>query len=686
MKVSYKWLQEYIAKKLPTPEKTAALLTMHAFEVEGIEKAKGDAVLDIKVLPNRAHDCLSHYGIARELAAIVKTEAKHALIKMKEQKKVKAKDGLKVAVREPELCARYTARVIYGVKIAPSPKWLVERLEALGQRSINNIVDATNYVMLALGQPLHAFDLDAVAGRTITVRKARAGETITTLDGDALTLTVADLVIADMEVPLAIAGVKGGKKAEVTVRTVNIALEAATFDAATVRKTSRRLNVRTESSIRFENGLSPALPPEALDMVAALIVALAGGEVASGMLDAHGKLPVPQTALFTAEGINKLLGTDIAEKEMLLTLKRLGFTIQKTAKGFLATAPKERLDVAHQADIAEEIARMHGMMDIASLLPESTLIPAEQNNSIVTADNIRTALAALGLSETYNRSFIGARHMGYFHERYAGAAAVANPLSDDQKYLRPSLLFGLLDNVAENFKHEKAVRLFEVGNIFALKDTRGVHERTMAAGVIAAKGKGKNGDRALFYEVKGIVDALLERLGIDDAWYDDYLPSPEYSDERFWHRGRTADIKVGDATIGAVGEAAPALLHLYDIHERVALFELDRAKLSELAQEKRAYQPIIKFPAIERDIAVVVPAETKIDRVQYAIETAGGELLSDSDLFDIYEGENLDAAQKSLAFHCIFQSAVRTLTDEEVNDAFKKITAALISEEWDVRS
>ncbi|MEK7494128.1 MAG: phenylalanine--tRNA ligase subunit beta, partial [Patescibacteria group bacterium] len=666
-------------------------------------------VLDVKVLPNRAHDCLSHYGIARELAAILKTEAKRATAKPKENKKLKVKSSLKVVVQETELCARYTARVMYGVKVVPSPKWLTERLETLGQRSINNVVDATNYVMLALGQPLHAFDLDAVAGRAITVRKARGGEKITTLDGDTVVLGASDLVIADTEAPLAIAGIKGGKKAEVTAHTANIALEAATFDGVMVRKTSRRLNLRTESSIRFENGLSPALPPEALDVVATLIAELAGGEIAIGMIDVHAKLPVPQTALFTVKGVNALLGTDIAEKEMLLTLKRLGFTMQKTAKGFLVTAPKERLDVVHQADIAEEIARLHGMMHIVSALPESTLIPAEQNNAIIAADNIRNACAALGLSEAYNRSFIGARHAGYFHDRHEYMVGVANPLSDDQKYLRPSLLFALLDNVVENFKHEKSVRLFEVGNIFALKEKRGVREQTMVAGIVAQKGKEKDGGRALFYEIKGIVDALLEQLGIDDVWYDDYLPSPEYSDERFWHRGRTAVIKVGDATIGTVGEAAPALLHLYDVAERVAMFELDCAKLADLAQEKRAYQAIMKFPAIERDIAVMVPSETKIDRVQYVIEAAGGELLSDSNLFDIYEGESirkdaqdcdflcledsrhenrehLEAAQKSLAFHLIFQSPVRTLTDAEVNTVFKKITDALKSEEWDVRS
>ena len=207
----------------------------------------------------------------------------------------------------------------------------------------------------------------------------------------------------------------------------------------------------------------------------------------------------------------------------------------------------------------------------------------------------------------------------------------------------------------------------------------------MVAGVIAIKGKGKNGERALFYETKGIVDALLEKLGIDDVWYDDYQPAPEYSDERFWHRGRTAVIKVGDATIGTVGETAPALLHLYDIHERVVMFELDCAKLTNLAQEKRAYRPIIKFPAVERDIAVVVPAETKIDRVQYAIEVAGGELLLDSDLFDIYEGEHFEAERKSLAFHLIFQSSERTLTDSEVNGIFNKIVGAIEAEKWEVR-
>lgn len=669
---------------MPSPEKTAELLTMYAFEVEGIEKIKGDTVLDVKVLPNRAHDCLSHFGIARELSAVIKTEVKRAPIKVKEQKKLKVKDGLKVAVQEPELCARYTARVIYGVKVGPSPKWLIQQLEVLGQRSINNVVDATNYVMLALGQPLHAFDLDAIAGRAITVRKARGGEKITTLDGDMVALGASDLVIADAEAPLAIAGIKGGKKAEVTAHTVNIALEAATFDGVMVRKTSRRLNVRTESSIRFENSLSPLVPPEALDAVASLIVDIAGGSVASGVLDVRAKLPPLSTAFFTSYGVNKLLGMNVPEKEMLTTLKRLGFTTRKTAKGFLATAPKERLDIAHQADIAEEIARMHGMMHITPVLPESTLIPAQYNNNVVISDDVRDIFVSLGFSEAYSRSFIGARHLGYFHDRYEGIVPVANPLSEDQKYLRPSLLFALLDAVRENMKHQKSVRLFEIGNIFTSGEKGKPNERRMIAAVFAEKTGGHDGK--VFYEAKGAVDSLCEKMGIADVWYDDLNEISEYSDAGFWHRGRSAEIKIGNTVIGVVGEIDPALLHMFDIAERVAAIEIDHGAFAACVEKEKEYRPIPKFPAVERDIAVVAPREVKIDTIQNVLESAGGALLIDSDLFDIYEGEHIDASQKSLAFHLVFQSSERTLTDADVDVAFAAIVLALRREGWDVRS
>lgn len=686
MKVSYQWIKEQIIGIVPKPEKVAELLTMHAFEVEGVEKMKDDTVLDVKVLPNRAHDCLSHRGIAREIVAITKTKLKPEKKKLRESKKVTTKKEIQVTVKKPELCERYVARVIAGVRVAPSPAWLRGRLEALGQRSINNIVDATNYVMLALGQPLHAFDLEKIAQRTIIVRAAHDKEEIETLDGVRVTLSSRDLVIADAEGALAIAGVKGGKKAEITEETTSIVLEAATFDQSLVRKTAKRLGLRTEASIRFESGLSSVLPGAAIDDVAALVVAIAGGEIAAGVVDVYPKKAVPQTVLFTAENIEKIVGMKISEKDMTALLQRLGFSVQKTKKGYFVTAPAERLDIAYPADIAEEVVRMMGLAHVPSVLPESTMIPAQYNNSHVVTENVQDIFVSLGFSETYSRSFIGVRHVGYFQDQYEGVVPVANPLSEDQKYLRPSLLFALLDAVAENMKHQKSIRLFEAGNVFAFSAKGKISERRMIAAVCAEKTNGADRGGKLFYEAKGAADSLCEKMGITDVWYSDFQKTSAYTDGRFWHHGRAAEIKTGDRTLGVMGEIDPALLHAYAISERVAAIEIDHETLASCAQEKKEYRPIPKFPAVERDIAVVVPAETKIDTVQYTIEAAGGELLVASDVFDIYEGEHIDAAKKSLAFRLTFQSSSRTLTVNEVDALFVKIAAALRQEGWDVRS
>ena len=376
---------------------------------------------------------------------------------------------------------------------------------------------------------------------------------------------------------------------------------------------------------------------------------------------------------------------DVSEKDVLSCLKRLEFSIQKTKKGYLVTAPFERMDIKYPADIAEEVVRLIGLTHLASTLPTSTLIPAEYNNALVVAENARDIFASLGFSETYSRSFIGARHLGYFHDRYEGIVPLANPLSEDQKYLRPSSLFALLDAVAENMKHQKNIRLFEIGNVFASGEKGKPNEWRMITAICAEKtSTGKEGK--LFYEAKGIADTLCEKMGINDVWYSDFQKASVYTDGRFWHQGRAAEIKIGDRTLGVVGEIDPVLLHAYDISERVAAIEIDHETLVACAQEKKEYRPIPKFPAVERDIAVVVPAETKIDSVQYTIEAAGGELLVSSDVFDIYEGEHIDAAQKSLAFHLIFQSPARTLTDEDVDEAFVAIVSALRREGWDVRS
>src|SRR3989344_2974337 len=718
MKVSYNWLQEYISGKLPKPEKVAELLTMHSFEVESVEKVGKDSVLDVAVLPNRAHDCLSHIGVAKELGALLKFKVKSLKLKVREENKLKTSNYLNVEIKDLEKCPFYSARVILDVKVGPSPKWLKERLETLGQKSINNVVDATNYVMLETGQPTHVFDLDKIECVNpkseirnpkqipnskfqipkIIVRRARNWEKIEVLGGGEYKLTEQDLVIADTKDALAIAGVKGGVKAEVTGETKNIILESAYFESSSVRATSKRIGLRTDASARFENGVVPTLTTGALDRVAGLIAELAGGKVAgarhtmphraigcddSAPLSAFaggaakaGKVKFsPVRMFFTPDGINKLLGTDISDKEIFAILKRLGFSVGKAKNGYMATAPEERVDVSIFQDLAEEVGRVYGFENISSVLPESVLIPALPNDELIVSDKIKAILSGVGFCETYSRSFVGDKYLDIFSFNKKSAATVSNPMSLDHKYLRPSLLFHLIGNVAENVKHQKNIRLFEIGDVFLLENRGKVLERTILAGVVFD---------AEFYEMKGVSDLLLEKIGIDrEVWYDEYAPGPE-EEKQVWHGGSTAEVKVGDRIIGRIGEINPRVLRSFDIPKRVVAFEFYVKDLVELAEEKAMYQPISKFPAVERDIAVLVPASVKVDDVQQAIETAGGELLLDSDLFDIYE-ENLEAEQKSLAFHLIFQSSERTLTDNEINGIFRKIVEAIKAERWEVR-
>lgn len=682
MKVSYNWLKEFVPK-LPTPEKTAELLSLHAFEVEGMEKKEKDTVLDVAVLPNRAHDCLSHQGIAWELAAIGNLSFKRKQANVEENKAKNIKDYLKVEVRDRKSCPRYTSRVILEVTVKPSPKWLRDRLAVLGQNSINNLVDAANYVMLMLGQPLHVFDLDKIEGKTLIVRKAKKGERIVTLDGNRVSLDPSDLIIADRSQALAIAGIKGGKKAEVTERTKNIALESAHFDPMGIRRTSRRIGVRTEASWRFENGTPPALCSAALDTLASLIVRVAGGEVAAGARDTKAREDPPRIIGWNPDRVRGLLGADISDKEMADILKRLGFEIRTGKNTHLARVPWWRLDMEGEADIAEEIGRLWGYMNIPSWLPSSVLITPKQNTEAALAEKMRNGFSYLGFSETYNRSFIGNRHVDWLPRAYPNLAPIANPLSDEQKYLRPTLLFSLLENVRENLKHVKSVRLFEIGNIFSLSGKKRIDERLMCAGVIAQR---KESTRAeLFFEAKGAVDGILERLGVDEVWYDDARPTSDYSDQRVWHKGRVAEIKVQNKEIGTMGELSPAFAAEAGVDVRVAAFEIALEPLFALVTEKAEYRPVSKYPAVERDISVLVPREVKIDTVQEIIERAGGRLLSDSDLFDIYEGEHLEAEQKSLAFHLVFQSPERTLTDKELTAVFAKIVKALETEGWEVR-
>jgi phenylalanyl-tRNA synthetase beta chain len=713
MKFSANWLNEYLKKPLK-PQEMAELLTMYAFEVESCEKFGNDFVLDIKVLPDRAHDCLSHIGIAKELAAISGIEFAPPKAKFIEDKKFKAQDFILVDVSVKDLCPRYSMMAVVDAKVGPSPKSMQERLIACGLRPINNIVDIANFVMLETGQPLHAFDagklsssvaasgqqsteqsreidssfLDELgvprkgAAKKIIVRRAQKDEKIITLDEGRPERTLNEniLVIADDKKAIGIAGIKGGKGPEIDEKTKQIVVEAANFEPINIRRGSAALGLRTDASARFENGLDPNLTIPALKRCVGLISQLAGGKVVSGAVDIYPKKINAGKILLNVKKTQSLIGVKISQKEIAEILKKIDLSPKIRKKGkneFLeVTIPTIRLDLKMQEDLIEEISRLYGYEKIPALMPSSVIVPAVKNENMIWQGKIKDILVGLGYSEAYNYSFFSGAEKKLF--KFSEAIEIKNPLSQDQKYLRVSLAGGLLKNVKENLKHFSSVRLFELGRVFYEKGAERAEENKIAA-IISHKENNPGGN---FFELKGVAEILLEKLGIADIWFDDAIGS-----NPFWlglvHPARRAEIKSGNELIGWAGEAKPEILTALEIKERAAIFEFDFKKLITLASEEREYAPPSKHPAIIRDLAVVVESNTKIDEVLNIIETAGGPLLFDSDLFDIYEG--LAGGKKSLAFCLIFQSDERNLTDVEINQLMEKIIKATEGKGWEIR-
>lgn len=679
MIISYNWLKEYF-QKLPQPEKLADLLTMHSFEVEGVEKKRDDHILDIDILPNRAHDCLSYIGIAREIAAITGIKLQIPDYKLKESNQ-KASDFIKIEIKDKQACPRYTARVITNIKVGSSPKWLQEKLKAMDQKSINNIVDATNYVMFETGQPLHAFDYDKIEDKKIIVRKVEKGEKITTLDNEKCDLDKNVLIIADKKNPMALAGVKGGKKAEITNRTKTIVLESANFDIHTVRATSKETNIRTESSTRFEYGLDPNLTQNAINRVAGLIQKISNGDVAKGLIDIYPKKVLPVKMRINLDKVENILGIKVSKQEVIKYLKSLEFEIDNSLKIII---PTFRQDIKIEEDLIEEIARLVGYNNIPAKHPLGLLGIAKQDIVLSAVNKIKNIFEGLGFNEVYNFSFIGEDVLKKLGVNKKDYLELENPLSVDLKYLRKDLLINLLKNVKDNFKKSFAkneeIRIFELGKVYHSKPK----EEKMLAGLIAAQSEGVKGEK--FYELKGIIDTLFNRLGITDHWYDDFQATPEWTDEAFWQKFSTAEIKIGDEEIGFIGEINSKILSNLNIKSIVVGFNLNFEKIFKLAQEELVYQPPSSYPAAVRDLAILVNRGDRVADVLNIINQMGGELIRDVDLFDMYEGEEIPQGKKNLAFHIIYQSYERTLKDEEIDKIQKKIIKELEKKQgWQVR-
>ncbi|MDP2664620.1 MAG: phenylalanine--tRNA ligase subunit beta [bacterium] len=679
MLFSLNWLQELVKTQLPKPEALADDLALHVFEVEGIEKKGDDVLFDVTILPQRA-DCLSHQGLAREICAIEKKELQELeYVPLKVQKG--NLPSLKVVIESRDFVQRYAALVVEGIALAPSPQWMQKRLESLGINPINNIVDITNFVMLELGQPLHAFDFGKIQGNFMRVRETRSGEKLELLDDTEMVFPKGVLVIEDEKRLIDLAGIKGGKVSSIGKTTRSVVLQAATFDPKKIYQTVKLINYRTSAADIYAHGVDPNLAEAALARAAFLLNKFGGGKIVQ-FIDIYPKKRKPLSIVFPKSAVEKLLGADIPAKDMVSILSRLGFKVA----GPRVLVPTWRQDVAIVEDLVEEVGRIYGFHTILAKFPQAHVVPPEENQEQFWLEKVKDTLKEVGLTELYNYSFIGEKDISsllYSVQDQGKLIELQNPMSEDFKFLRVNLLDNLLKNIAFNEKafQGKDMKLFEVGKVFE-KTQKGFDERTMIGVVLSPTIK----SRDAFFEAKGVVDLLFARLGITDSWYDEFQAVPDRGRSNLWQKGKSAEIKVGQKEIGFLGEISSAVLANKGIERQVVAFEIDAQALLIHALEEREYRPPSRFPPALRDIALFVPREIKVEDVLNVMERAGGSLVADIDLFDMYEGEELQNSKKSLAFHIVYQAEDKTLRNEEVDTLHTKIIKALEENpEWEVR-
>ena len=698
MKFSYNWLKELTGFK-DSPEELAEFLTLRVFEVEGLEKTGNDWMLDIKLLPNRLSDASGHMGMAQEIASLKNTRIKNQESRIAEDKKQKTSDFVKTEIEDPDDCPRYTARVMTDVNVGPSPAWMRERLTTCGLQSINNIVDAANYVMLETGQPLHVFDMQKLKSenekvKTIIVRRAKKGEVMPALDDKTYELNPEMLVIADEKNPLAIAGIKGGRASGVSATTHTIILESANFDPVRIRLASQTLGLRTDASLRFEHGMDPNQTAVSVNRLAELIRQVAGGIILKGVADAYPRKSKPVKILFRPEYAERLIGAAIPLSFYKNAFQRLEWQATSSVRrptsnvSFIVTPPTNRRDIAIEEDIIEEVARLYDYKNIAAVMPKAALSSTTRNDDLFWEERVRDILTGAGFMENMLYEFIGDKELAAFGVRKENLLQLQNPPNPETKYLVPRTLIKYISSVAENLHNEDSVSIFGIAKSFSetgnMKPEIDIGERKDLVILNAARG---SSGQEQFYELKGTVDQLLESLGINDYWYDDAMSFKfQVSSFNIFHPYRMAEIKIGDEKIGVIGEIRPGILESIKSRARIAAAELDFEKLAALATGEAEYRPTSKYPAIIRDIAVAVPARTRTQDVENIISAAGGDLLSDTDLFDYFQDSAMrDSEEKSLAFHLVFQSPDRTLTDAQIDAAVKKVIAALEEKTWEVR-
>jgi len=685
MRVSIDWLREYIDLNVPL-EELADGLTMAGLEVEEtIELTKedfasqggsgtiSDTVFNVKVTPNRG-DWLSMIGVAREAGPLVKAKARLPEPKISESGEA-SEDLIKIEIEAPDLCRRYVGVVVRGVKIKDSPGWMKDRLIAAGLRPINNVVDITNYVMLELGQPLHAFDYSLLHGGRIIVRRARPGETIASLDGAERALEPDMLVIADANRPVAIAGVMGGIDSEINEQTEDILVESANFNSVSIRRTSKRLGMTTESSYRFEREVDPSITMRAALRAAELMAELAGGQVCRGAVDVC-PVPVKPIVLHVRpDRVNSMLGVEIDAHEMADCLNSIEIATSVKNGMLECRVPTFRPDVGREIDVIEEIGRVYGYDKLPVTLPET---PSQGRDSREGAfhDRLRRILMSCGAQEALTHSVVDsglARAVG----RESMAVKIRNPLVEDLNSMRVMLAPNLLRLIERNqaFGNQN-VSVFEIGKVYFVGASGTVGETLSVAGAMvgnfwrSAWGLPARALDVDFFACKGVVESLLDGLNICSATYVD-LKDP------LLHPTRCAKVLVEGREVGLLGEAAPALAESLGVRGRPCVFELDFNLLMELAPRTVKYQEPPRYPAVHRHISTVVAEAVPYARLVEIVRSAGGALVENVELLDIYKGEHIEVGHGSLTLGIVFRSREQTLTEDEINSVLADIRNAL---------
>lgn len=672
-------------EKLPEEQKTGIFILpsdtpvgIPAKDVLGLN----DVVLEFELTANRA-DCFSVFGLVREIAAITGNKPHFPEIKVNEDDNTKLNDIFSVEIADPDLCSRFSTRMLKNVKIGPSPEWMQQRLEGAGIRSINNVVDVTNFVMIELGHPMHAYDYDKITGKKLIARRAIEGEELHTLDDTSRKAKGEMLVIADSEKAAGLAGIMGGFETEITDTTTTVVLESADFYGPCIRRTARACGLSSEASGRFERGVDSETTIKALDRAAQLLQEMGACTVCEGIVDVYPNPKQANYVTFTPEQINNHLGTNIAKDVMLNIITSVGFDVTKDENDEITVkVPSWRNDVTCMADISEEIARLHGFDKIKSTLPNGVSMQGTQSAKQTFIDKVKASLSSQGLYETISFALTNEET---FHKLnipqdspLRKAVPIMNPLSDEYPLVRTTLLSSIFDNLARNLARKNDdVALFEVGSVFfpkALPVTELPDEVVKIAGAITgrrnAQGWNQTNDMVDFYDAKGIIEELLANLRVTRY-------TVEAGTHYAMHPGKTALFKKGRDVIATVGEVHPAVLSAYGITKPVYIFELDATIVMKYMAKDLKYKALPKYPATSRDLAMLVDVDVNAADIEKAMTKVAGQNLTQITLFDVYTGKQVEEGKKSLAFSLTFQSNDKTLTDAEIDPAIEKIVAKL---------